>query len=409
MIKKGIYYTFRILLCFLLLIPYFLEPFSVMAASSKATTIAGLEEELAKLKKQKTEQENEKKLTQSEINKNKEKFANARAEQESIANQVTEAEEAITKSNEEIATAKEDIDVVLKYYQLSSTQNEYLEYITGASTPTDLIMRIEAVSQISSYYKEKIDSLDNLIKENEQLKIDLAAKNEELDEKIEATSEAISKLNSDLEEINDINEDIDSQIKNQETLINYYKTVCTSDTQQLSTCVSVAASAGWLKPTKKGKITSKWGYRGSILNLSNFHNAYDIGGNAEGTPAYAAAAGTVAAITRKSNCGGNIVYIHVNVNGQAYTMQYAHLLSINVSVGDELTTDSIVGYIGGGSTSTLNGGYDRCTTGTHLHFGISKGYYLGGLPNSYSSWNKFLANSIEPPGFPGIGVWWYSR
>jgi len=401
---KKLEYIFRIVLCFLMLIPYILEPFSVKASSSKATTIAGLREELAKLKKQKEEQESQKELTQSEINKNKQAVTDARSEQAQIQEDVTAAEEAIVKSNEDIAKAESDIDVVLKYYQLSSTQNEYLEYITGATTTTELIMRVEAVSQISNYYKEKIEELNNLIKENEQLKVDLAAKNEELDLKIEATSDAIAKLNNDLTEINDINEDIDSQIKNQEELIKYYKTVCSSETQQLSTCVSVAASSGWLKPLKKGKITSKWGYRNG-----KFHNAHDIGGNAEGTSVYAAAAGTVAAITRKSSCGGNIIYIHVNVKGVAYTTQYAHLLTINVKVGDKVTTDTVIGTVGGGSTAAKNGGYDKCTTGQHLHFGISKGYYLGGGSNSYSSWNKFIANSIEPPGYSGVGVWWYSR
>ena len=42
--KKFVNYTLRIILSFLMLIPYFVEPFSVMAATnnSKATTIAGL-------------------------------------------------------------------------------------------------------------------------------------------------------------------------------------------------------------------------------------------------------------------------------------------------------------------------------------------------------------------------------
>ena len=213
------------------------------------------------------------------------------------------------------------------------------------------------------------------------------------------------KLNNKLEEINDINEDIDSQIKTQEALINYYKTICTSETQLLTSCTTVQASSGWLKPVTKGKINSRWGYRNQVLNTGTFHNAHDIGGNAEGTPAYAAAAGTVAAITRRSSCGGNMVYIHVNVLGKAYTMQYAHLLSIKVKVGDKVTTNTVIGLIGGGSTAKANGGYDRCTTGTHLHFGISKGYYL----KDYTKWSKFIANSIEPPGYPKTGVWWYSR
>lgn len=405
--KKFVNYTLRIILSFLMLIPYFVEPFSVMAATnnSKATTIAGLKKELESLKQQKVDKQNEKKQTQNQINQNKQSVENARQEQQQIANDVVDAEEKIKKSNEDIVKAKEDVDVVLKYYQLSNNQNEYLEYITGASSPTDLIMRVEAVSQLSSYYKNKIDDLDKLIKENEQLKIDLANKNLELDDKIANTSKAISKLNNQLDEINDINEDIDSQIKNQQALINYYKTICTSETQLLTSCTSVQASSGWLKPVVKGKINSRWGYRNPVLNTGSFHNAHDIGGNAEGTPAYAAAAGTVAAVTRRSSCGGNMVYIHVNVLGKAYTMQYAHLLSIKVNVGDKVTTNTVIGLIGGGSTAKANGGYDRCTTGTHLHFGISKGYYL----KDYTSWSKFIANSIEPPGYPKKGVWWYSR
>ena len=70
---------------------------------------------------------------------------------------------------------------------------------------------------IDEYYKNKIDTLDKLIKENEQLKVDLANKNVELDNKIDATSKAISKLNDELDSINDINEDINSQIKNKPT------------------------------------------------------------------------------------------------------------------------------------------------------------------------------------------------
>lgn len=405
--KKFINYSFRLILVILMLVPYFVEPFSVMAVTnnSKATTIAGLKKELEALKKQKSDAQTEKKQTQNQINQNKQAVENARQEQQQIANEVVDAEEKIKKSNDDIVKAKEDVDVVLKYYQLSNNQNEYLEYITGASSPTDLIMRVDAVSQLSSYYKNKIDDLDNLIKENEQLKIDLANKNTQLDEKIANTSKAISKLNNQLDEINDINEDIDSQIKNQQTLIDYYKTICKSETQLLTSCATVQASAGWLKPVVKGRINSRWGYRNPVLHTGTFHNAHDIGGNAEGTSVYAAAAGTVAAITRRSNCGGNMVYIHANVLGKAYTMQYAHLLSIKVKVGDKVNVNTVIGTVGGGSTSYKYGGYDTCTTGTHLHFGISKGYYL----EDYSKWSQFIANSIEPPGYPKTGVWWYSR
>ena len=72
---------------------------------------------------------------------------------------------------------------------------------------------------------------------------------------------------------------------------------------------------------------------------------------------------------------GNFVMIK-HIDG--YYTQYEHLAynSVKVKVGDKVTTNTVIGLIGGGSTAKANGGYDRCTTGTHLHFGISKGYYL---------------------------------
>lgn len=402
MIKNNL----RILLCLLLLIPYFLEPFAVDAAS-KATTIAGLKEELEDLKQQKKDSEDEKKQTQSQINAKNKEIVEARKEQTKITEDIEKAEAEIEKSNEDIEKSKEDINSLLKYYQLSSSENIYLEYITGASSPTDFVMRIEAVSQISEYYHNKINELNDLIKKNEELKVELANKKVELDEVIEKNTKLLDSLKSQISEINEINEDIDSQIKNQEALIKYYQTVCTSDTQLLTDCVSVPASVGWLRPLVKGKITSPWGYRGVIISgTSSFHNAIDIGGNAEGTPIYATASGTVAAITRKSSCGGNIIYIHNNVNGKAYTTQYAHLLSINVSVGDKVTVDTVIGTVGGGPRTW---GWDNCSTGQHLHYGISTGYYLGGGADGYSSWSKFIANSIEPKGFPALGVYWYNR
>lgn len=405
--KKLVNYTFRLLLSISLLIPTLVEPFSVKAASSSATTIQELRAELEKLKQQKAKNESEKKQTQTEINNKKNEIYNAYQEQNTIAKEIDAAKEKVTESEEKISQSKTDMESLLKYYQLSSSNNEYLEYITGATTTTELIMRITAVEQLTTYYKDKIEELNNLIIEKENLQVELTNKNAELDTKINQTTTLLDSLNDQISEINEINEDIDSQIKNQEALINYYKTVCSSETQKLSTCVSVAASAGWLKPLTYGFITSPFGYRGVVISgKGSFHNGTDIGGNAEGTSVYAAAAGTVAAVTRKSRCGGNIVYIHVNVNGVAYTTQYAHLLSYNVKVGDKVTVDTIIGTVGGGPKTWS---WDSCSTGAHLHFAIAKGYYLGGGTNGYSSWSKFIANSTKPPGYPGLRVKWYKR
>ena len=191
-------------------------------------------------------------------------------------------------------------------------------------------------------------------------------------------------------------------------LIKYYEGICQSDDQLLSDCVKVASNSGWTKPLPYGWVSSPWGYRVDPITgaASSFHNAVDIAGNAEGTPIYSGTNGTVAAITRRSSCGGNMIYVHSEVQGKAYTIQYAHVLDVYVKVGDTVTINDVIATVGGGPKTWS---YERCSTGAHLHYGISTGYYLGGGPYGYSSFNKFVASSVKPVGFPAVGVKWYTR
>ena len=86
-----------------------------------------------------------------------------------------------------------------------------------------------------------------------------------------------------------------------------------------------------------------------------------------------------------------MLYINVVVGGQKYTTYYYHLLKVNVKVGDVVTQNTVIGTVGGYSTSTAHGGYDTCTTGAHLHFGVAKGFFTSTLIRN---------NVITPPGFP---------
>ncbi len=407
MMKRVGNWIVNVLVIVGLLIPITVDPL-VVKAESKANTLGELKQELAKLKEQKAYQDNQKNLTQKEINQNIASIQQADNEKEKVRNEVTQAENRIVESEEEISKVTEETKSLLKYFQLIEGENEYIEYITKASSMTELIMRISAVEQIADYNQRKLHELDDLVKENEQLKVELAEKEKELEAKIEASTEAISSLRNQLSALNEINEDINSQINNQQALIKYYEGVCTSDDQLLSDCIKVASNAGWTKPLVKGRVTSPWGYRVDPITgaASSFHNAVDIGGNPEGTPIYAGTNGTVAAITRKSSCGGNIIYIHSEVQGKAYTIQYAHVLDVYVNVGDTVTINDVIATVGGGPKTWS---YERCSTGAHLHYGISTGYYLGGGPYGYSSFNKFVASSVQPVGFPALGIWWYSR
>lgn len=407
MIKKITQALLRMLLIIAMIFPLVMNPI-IAKAATKATTIAELRVELAGLEQERTDALNSKKQTQGEINNKKNAIYTAYKEKERIENDIEEAKKKIAETEVEIAKLTEETEALLVYLQMSEGENEYLIYVSKAQSITDLVMRVSAIEQITESSQQTLEQLKDLIIQNENLQVELAKDNVELDSKIDQYSSAVASLNAQLSELNELNEDINSQIKNQQALITYYKGICTSETQKLSDCVTILSDTGWNKPLVKGKITSGWGYRTNPLNgkVSSFHNAVDIGGNAEGTAVYSAAAGMVAAITKKSSCGGNIIYIHHIINGTAYTTQYAHLLSVNVSVGDSVTAASKIGSVGGGSSTSS---YDHCSTGAHLHFGTSKGHYLGGGSNGYSSWSKFISNSVAPNFFPSKGTWWYAR
>lgn len=394
---------FKVLLALLLVVTIVSGPINVNAKA--AETLGDLRDELAALQKEKRDNESKKKNTQAEINNKSAAVKKANDDIVKAENDIEAAKIKISESEAEIDKITAETEELLRFMQIMNGENAYLEYVTGASSMTEMIMRLKAVDQITTSNRESMDALKELIKQNEELQVELAAKQVELESKIVEYESRISSLGKDLSELAEISEDIDDQIKNQKALIKSYEDMGCKEDQKLTSCVNIAKNAGWLKPLTKGRVTSLWGYRiHPTKGYYKFHNGIDLG-IGEGTKIYAAASGTVAAVTYKSSCGGNKVYVHSYVNGKAYTHYYFHLLSVKVKVGDKVSTDTIVGTVGGKSTKS----YDKCTTGAHLHFGIAKGFYLGGGSEGYSSYSKFTSNSMNPPGFPGKGVWFYSR
>lgn len=366
-------------------------------SAKAASTLRELRAELSKLQAEKKANENEKQSSKNEI-KNKTAAINDAYDQIEVAEgKIETAKAKIAESEVEIDKITVETNELMRFMQITSGENAYMEYVSSAGSMTDLIMRLSAVDQITDYNKEQLKKLEQLIKENEQLKIDMANYQKQLNANITSYENRINKLDKRLAELDELADSIDDQIKNQKTLIDYYVGLGCKEDQDLQQCVSVANNSGWLKPLKKGYVSSLYGYRyHPTKGYYKLHNGIDLAGNSEGTPVYAAASGTVAAITRRSSCGGNKVYIHAYVNGVAYTTYYFHLLSINVKVGDKVNTDTVIGTVGGGKQTRS---YDSCSTGAHLHFGVAKGFYLGGGQYGYSSYSTLVSKSMSPPGF----------
>ena len=138
---------------------------------------------LKALQQQKADNEYAKSKTQAEINAQNNKIANAHSAVEQAEVDIEVAKNKIVESNEKIDATKDESAKLLVFYEIMQGNNNMLEYITGASTMTDLIMRIESVSQILDHNQSKIKELERLIVENEELQVSLKKKEEELNQK----------------------------------------------------------------------------------------------------------------------------------------------------------------------------------------------------------------------------------
>lgn len=353
--------------------------FNISIVNAAPTTLKDLKEELAKdiankeslIKQQQAVQNNIKtvNLEISEIN------AAIEQSQKEIDASVLKIEEL----NIEIVEKNKEIESLLSFEQVSKGDNVYLEYIFGASSFTDFIYRSALVEQLTEYNDNLIDEMHALIEENKKLQ-------EELKQKIKENEERTLKLEAKLREYNlslsDLSEhqlDIEADIKARQAEVNYYATEYAKngcpDTQDIYTCIGVPYANGLTRPLASATVTSEYGWRfHPTLNYYRMHNGIDLAVGM-GNNIFASAAGIVSKITWKSSCGGNIVWIQHNIDGEKFRTVYQHLAEVKVSVGDVVTMTSVIGTVGGGGyTLKKNGGWDTCSTGAHLHFGVLKGW-----------------------------------
>ena len=393
----------------ILLIIIMLLVFMPKVNASSANTIAELRKEIEALKAKKQAQGNKKAQTQSEINTTTNKLNNTKNEITEGRNQIETARLEIKKLDKEIEDGTENIKSLMNSYQINGADNAYMDYIFKAESYADFVYRYTVIKQVIDYNKELIDGWNEKIIQNEQLQVDLANKEVELNKKVSEYETNIDKLGDKLAAYSDIVMDIQDEIDSTQELLNYYKELGCGENQNIYECISVKGDTMFRKPLVKGTITSYYGYRINPLTGkgTKFHSGTDIGGNKEGTNVYATANGTVGKIIRKARCGGNQVYVWHTIGGKKYTSLYMHLLNINVSIGDKVNSNTVVGTVGGGKGTWA---WETCSTGAHLHFSVATGWY--GDKNSYVSYSSFLAHLIdskEVAKLPNKGTWWYSR
>lgn len=373
-----------------------------------AKTLGQLEQELEAKKKELQDNKNKQALTEKEMSDIK---ANLKTIQNNISQiqvETTNLENEIVELNKQIEKKQEEIKSIISYFQISSGESAYLEYVMGAEDFTDFIYRSAVTEQMTSYNNSLIDEYNATIKANEEKKEELAQKKVELKEQQTAMKNEYKKLDTELSTYTSDEMIITDAVRSLKETIQVYKDKgCKSD-DDIDTCGRnvLPATTAFYRQLQSGYVTSWYGYRDcSDSRVSCGHNGLDASTGGDNIPVYSIGTGVVAMIPERSSCGGNMVFVHHKLtNGNTYTSVYMHLYTINVSVGQTVTKDTVIGIMGGG----WNTPWDYCSTGAHSHLGLATGLF--GIDYG---WDYLKSHYIDPTdmiNFPNsMYTPWYDR
>ena len=354
-------------------------------------TLREYKNELAALQQQQATNKQQKNNASSQITSKQNAIFSSEKQIENNEAAVEEAKKKIEEGKAEIEVKNKEMEDVINIMQYTGVNNSevYIDYIINSDSIPEMMERQAIIDQIIDYTQGELDSLAALIKENEQLQVDLAEQNKTLEANISSYEKQLVELQKLINQLNSTGLDLDEQIKAKQDQIKKFEQAGCKDNDDPDYCYynNSAGSGEFRRPLNQGFVTQQWGVNG--------HYGIDIGGNAPGTPVYAPADGEVYYVRDGINyyrskgvksCGGHVIYAYFKVNGKKYTAEFAHLKSYNVSNGQKIYQGQQIGTVGGDGSTTW---YDQCTFGTHLHYAIAYGYY--GI--DYSYWSQWQSNT----------------
>ena len=310
---------------------------------------------------------------QNEINNNISEQQTTSARIDEIYAEISQAQkdiEDLTKKieelNKEIDEKDEQIKSIMKYYQVSNGESALLEYLFSASSITDFIYRATVSEQLSKYNSNLIDEMHKLIEESKKAIEDLHEKEDSLKKLQDELRSKLYILQIEEANLSEEEDSIEKDIEASKAIIQFYIDSGCSEDEDISVCANEQLPVGtrFWRPLQAGYMTSTWysDYEYYDGGSCRSHAGVDIAA-AQGTPVYSISDGKVVYADYSYDGYGNKVVVQHYINGQNYTSLYGHLYTINVSVGDIVTKDSMIGTVGNTGNSY----------GDHLHLNLCIG------------------------------------
>ena len=366
----------------------------LMPIKVNAKTLRQYKDELDAIEQSYNENQENIARTEEEIADAKNRIAEIYGEIDTIEANMIEINKQIAILNEDILKKDKEIKDLAKYYQFSNGESAYLEYLFSATSITDFIYRLSITEQLSRYNDKLIKDMNNMITENKANIKSLQENEESLKVLQSELADKLVILGNQRQELGDEMITIQDELDAQRAIVKHYEDLGCEEDQEISTCGKESLPLGtkFYRPLDLGYITSEYGYRYDPFTgeYGSFHSGTDMSTYASCSSChnvYSVATGVVGLVDYNWSMGNYIVIWH-NINGNDYSSLYMHLDAQYVSEGDEVTKDTVIGYMGNTGSSTA----------THLHLTMVTCHLW--KPGSYCYYPSDTANSRDYINYP---------
>ncbi len=287
--------------------------------------------------------------------------------EDNIAEKEAEYQARLAEEEEQKALFRERVREMEENGEVS-----YISIVFEASSFSDLLSRIDSVTDIMNYDEWVVKQLEATQavtlrakasfeagkQEAEMSKAELDEKKRQFEEELEEANKLIAEVEEDMygrqEEYEELERLEDEAAKEIDEMVAELERI---EKERRSKEASVLATGNYMWPSKDSTyVTSLFGNRlHPVYGYYRWHAGIDIGAS-YGTNIYAADGGSVVTSQYSSSYGNYVMIDHGNGN---YTL-YAHMSQRLVDVGDAVTKGSVIGLVGSTGVST----------GPHIHFEI---------------------------------------
>ena len=316
---------------------------------------------------------------------------------ENLNQQIANYGQLIADIQEQLEQAQDHLDALnQKHKERIRAMEEggkvtYWSVIFEANSFTDLLDRLNMVSEINASDQRRLQELQQAAENVEVQRITmdeerramedsktqleatqatLELKREQSDEVLRQLLEKEAEIAVLLDEANDKINALMDEISQKEK--EYESAKYDEYLAKLAAAGDAPPSdAKWVRPLSNLRVTSPFGTRvHPITGKTRTHNGIDFGAPS-GTPIYATRAGTVT--TAAYQAGGAGYYVRIN-HGDGFGSIYMHMTNFIVKTGQTVSQGQVIGYVGSTGLST----------GPHLHFGVSyAGKYVNPMAYIY--------------------------